>query len=227
PMLIGGERPARVIVRHACPFRFRDRAERTVHLARRKAAHLREDRRLVGVARDAETAGKADVRPVLAQDRKPERMEGVYGNLPCASRQELREPLAHLVCGAPREGNGKAVRGGYTALCNKVRDTVSEGARLARAGAGDDQERACGFRGLALGVVEQCKDTACILPLSHVPLEGGGRRRRRRVGVILRRRSFLWARLRFLPRHRRAEQHPARALRKLAVLEQMDLAVLA
>ena len=60
-----------------------------------------------------------------------------------------RQPFAHLLCGLDREGERKNGRWRLLPL-KKVTDAMDERARLARTGAGVDQQRSlipsCGFQ---------------------------------------------------------------------------------
>ena len=65
------------------------------------------------------------------------------------------EPLAHLAGGLVREGDREDLVRLHAAGVDQVRDAVGEHARLARAGAGDDEQRAFGREdGLPLGRVQ-------------------------------------------------------------------------
>ena len=66
-----------------------------------------------------------------------------------------RSARASISCAARRVKVSRRMRSGRTPRSSRMRDAVDEGARLARAGAGDDEERALAVRGGApLGVVQ-------------------------------------------------------------------------
>ena len=95
----------------------------------------------VGGFVDGERLRKADRLGVLAQDAREDRVEGSHADVAAAvSRHHLRDARAHLLGGLVGEGERQDVVGRH-ALLDHVGDARCEHARLARAGAGDDERR--------------------------------------------------------------------------------------
>ena len=109
----------------------------------------------LGFARDAKAAREPGGARMLAQDRKPERMEGVDRDLRRSRGSSGRQPLAHFRGGAAREGDGEAMLRRDAALGDEMGDAMGQRAGLAGAGTGDDQQRSVdGFRRRALVRIE-------------------------------------------------------------------------
>src|SRR6266851_10507340 len=66
-------------------------------------------------------------------------MEGAARNFAGALANELLDPLKHLLRRAPRKRE-KQYRAGRDTTLDKPRDAINQRARLARPGAGDDQQ---------------------------------------------------------------------------------------
>ena len=100
---------------------------------------------LVGLVVDREARRVAGAGGVAAQE-PPAR--GVERHHPHPGRgaaaDEPLDPLAHLACGAVREGDGQDLGRPRPLGGDQVGDAVGEDARLARAGARHHQERALG-----------------------------------------------------------------------------------
>ena len=77
-----------------------------------------------------------------AQDGQAQRVERADRRAGRPPGQQEAEPLAHLVGGPPGERDRQALLGEDTQLGAEVRDAVGEGAGLAGARAGDNQQRA-------------------------------------------------------------------------------------
>jgi hypothetical protein len=78
---------------------------------------------------------------VLAQDREPERVEGVDSDAARLRAEHRMQAFAHFRSGPAREGNGQALRAGDAAIGDEMRDAMDQGAGLARARPGNDQQR--------------------------------------------------------------------------------------
>ena len=71
--------------------------------------------------------------------------------------QQAGHPLLHLPGGLVGEGDGQSLVRPHLAALDEVGQTVGEHAGLARAGAGQDQQRTCRVEdGLVLALVEIC-----------------------------------------------------------------------
>ena len=74
-----------------------------------------------------------------------------------ARANQRLDTFTHLGCGLVGEGDGENLAGGRAVGCEQVGDAVGEHARLAGAGARDDEQGRAGVQyGLLLAVVEPC-----------------------------------------------------------------------
>ena len=104
----------------------------------------------VGLVVDGEVAVEVEAVGVLAQQAGAEAVEGADPD--AAAGHEGLDALAHLAGGLVGEGDGEDVAG-PDALLEQVGDAAGDDARLAAAGAGQDEQRPFDVRdGLALGV---------------------------------------------------------------------------
>ena len=117
-------------------------------LARAGHLELAQDqlhrRRLVVGVVDGEARIDADGRAVAAQHAGAERVEGAHGHVPAALADEGEDARAHLGGGLVGERHGQDVPRLDALHADQVRDAVGQHARLARAGAGQDQQRPVG-----------------------------------------------------------------------------------
>ena len=204
--------------------------QQALGLVRGHVEGLGEQRDPLRFARDPKAAMEAGGARMLAQDGEAEGMEGVKRDLSGAVGKQCRKALAHVGGGAAGKGDGEAALRGHVTLGNEVGDAMGQGAGLARAWTGDDQERPLdGGGGRALVVVELCKDAggriACRFPDQMQP-------RPRRLGGLAIVGCRLGRRLALLRslslRDRRFEQQCAGGQPlELALLEQADDAVFA
>ena len=132
-----------------------DRAGRDHLLGDALVGHrLAQERALVGLVVDRERPIDANDRPVVAEQPRAEAVERTDRQLPDPLPiQQAVEPLAHLTRSLVREGHREDRPRGHP-LADEVRDAVCEDAGLARAGAGEDQQRAfaVGDSGALLGI---------------------------------------------------------------------------
>ena len=97
-------------------------------------------------AADAEAGCETGGGGVLAQDREPERVEGVDSDAARVRAEHRMQAVAHFRRGPACEGNGQALRAGDAAIGDEMRDAMDQGAGLARARPGDDQQRTLDHR---------------------------------------------------------------------------------
>jgi hypothetical protein len=117
-----------------------------VHLLGDDAPH---ELHLVAGGVDGEVLGEADALAVLAEEARPQRVEGGEEDALGLAPHHLRHALAHLQRRLVGEGDGQdAAR--IDPLAEEVRDAEHQRARLPRAGAGQDQERPVHGQGGAL-----------------------------------------------------------------------------
>ena len=109
----------------------------------------------VVVVIDGEVVPEAEGLGVLAQDAHAHGVEGADPHAARAARQQRPQALAHLGRGLVGERDGEDAPGTHALVGDHVGDAVREHARLARAGAGQHEQRPVGALGcLALGGVE-------------------------------------------------------------------------
>ena len=131
---------------------------------------------------DDEAAGDADRLPVAAQDPGAEGVERARLDVPAGRLADERDdPLAQLAGGPVREGDGEDLPGRHAADADELGDPMGEHAGLARAGPGEDEERAVGRGDRArLLRVEVGRDPRRERLRGRDLLGRGGRRRPRR-----------------------------------------------
>ena len=127
--------------------------------ALRVALELLEDRLrepdLVGLVVDREVRAVAEPRRLAAEDAAAGGVEGQDPDRARDAAEHVLEPLAHLARRLVREGDREDLLRLDPVRVDQVRDPVREDARLAGAGAGDDEERPLGREdGLPLGGVQ-------------------------------------------------------------------------
>ena len=156
-----------------------ERVRLAFEMARRRLCALRSLTASVSRQhRDALQLARHAKVPLFAQHRQAERVEGVDRRL-VGTRQQAREPLAHLGGGAAREGDGETGGGRDAVRGDEMGDPMRQRAGLARARTGDDQQRSGRHRGGAALVVVEVGEDVCSIP----PLKGEGGRRSRPGGV--------------------------------------------
>ena len=112
-------------------------------------------RHLVGVVIDYEIAVEADMLTLAPQHVRAECVEGGCGELIRRLPEQGDEALSHLSGSLVGEGDGGDAVGGDADDAHEVRDAVRDDARLAAAGARDDEQRAVDRGdGVALVVVQ-------------------------------------------------------------------------
>ena len=117
-------------------------------------AGLHQPQRVLLVV-DREAAGVAQALGVGAQHPGAGRVEGHHPHRPGPAAHQGLHPLAHLAGGLVCEGDGQDLARPRGPAAHQVRDAVREHAGLARAGAGEDQQRPLAMQhGLALGLVQ-------------------------------------------------------------------------
>ena len=123
-------------------------ADQPVHAARREAlgveVQVADDvagqPHRIGLVVDGELAGVAEAVGVGPQDAHARRVERAHPHRPGHRPDERGDAVAHLVGGLVGERDGEDLRRGH-ALVDQVGDAVGEHPRLARTGAGDDEQR--------------------------------------------------------------------------------------
>ena len=145
--VLGEERRVEHLVLRAA-----DRAEhgRRPELAGQRHVLLAEDRLherllVVGVV-DDEAAADPDRLAVAPEDPGAERVERARLDVAARLADERDDPLAQLAGGPVRERHREDLPRPDALDADEVRDAVGEDARLAAAGAGEDEERAIGRR---------------------------------------------------------------------------------
>ena len=125
--------------------------------------------------------------PSARSTRAAERVERAGHDVPAALADEADDPLAQLGGGPVGEGDREDPPRGDVLDADQVGDPVGQDAGLARAGAGEDQQRALGRRdGARLLGVERPDDLrrrACLSAAARAAGSGGGTGRRRILGV--------------------------------------------
>src|SRR5207248_30862 len=116
---------------------------------------LLDEADLVGLVVDREVRAVAEPLRLAAQDASAGGVEGEDPEASAALAEEPLQPLLHLPRRLVREGDGEDLVRLRADRVDQVGDPVGEDARLAGAGAGDDEERPFrGEDGLALRGVE-------------------------------------------------------------------------
>ena len=139
---IGGPRRRDFPVRlRLAALRLGDGADEIFRARARQAERRSERGRALRLAGDAEAGCETGGGGVLAQDREPERVEGVDSDAARVRAEHRMQAVAHFRRGPACEGNGQALRAGDAAIGDEMRDAMDQGAGLARARPGDDQQR--------------------------------------------------------------------------------------
>ena len=145
-------------------------AERPEAPQRQREQTLAQEDDLLRLREHAELRVEAGLERGLAQHAIAEGVEGQDRRLRVAVGDELIHPLGHLGRGLLGEGEGEDLLGADDLGRDQVRDAAREDGGLARAGAGDDEQRPFAVAdGLALRLVQPLED----------PLFGGSTRRLR------------------------------------------------
>ena len=110
---------------------------------------------------DREPRVDADGRAVAPQHPGAQRVEGAHGHVAAWLADEAQDPLAHLGRGLVGERHGEDLPRPHALDADQVRDAVREHARLARAGAGEDEQRPLGRRDGARLLGVEAADDAC------------------------------------------------------------------
>jgi hypothetical protein len=107
------------------------------------AQRLADDAELIGGVVDREAAVVAERAALAAQDVEAQGVEGAHGQLGGgrAIAEQVADALAHLLGGLVGEGQGGDGLGADAEI-EEVSDAIGDDAGLARASAGQDQERA-------------------------------------------------------------------------------------
>ncbi len=138
----------------------------------------------VGLVVDREGRLHPEVAGLAAQDAHAGGVEGAHPHRLGPAADQSGDPLLHLAGGLVGEGDGEHRAGMHLALGQQVGDPGGQDPGLARAGAGDDEQRAAlvDHRGALLGVesLEQGRGVGSSRPVGR----GRSRARRERVGVV-------------------------------------------
>ena len=138
----------------------------------------------LGVVGVVDREGRLVAQPLglAAQDAGAHRVEGRDPHDARHRADEGADAAAHLAGGLVGEGDGEDLVGAHAAHADEVGDAVGEHARLARAGAGQDEQRALEVgHGLALRLVQAARSSSAAAerrPRARV-------RRRRRVARLV------------------------------------------
>jgi len=108
---------------------------------------LADQRALVRLVVDRERPVDADERPLPPQQASTEAVERADGEIPQRGlAEQAAQPLAHLASRLVGKGDGQDGARGNAEVPDQVRDAVRQHARLARSGAGQDQQRPVAMR---------------------------------------------------------------------------------
>ena len=117
---------------------------------------------------DREAARVAEPLRVGAEHARAGGVEGHHPHRPRAVAHQHLHPLAHLLRGLVGEGDRQDLARPRAPAVDEVRDPVRQHAGLARAGAGEDQQRTLAVQdGLALGLVEPLQKVVCVRSRRH------------------------------------------------------------
>jgi len=105
-----------------------------------RAHHLLDGRDLVGRVVDHEVAREADVRRLAAKQAGAHRVEGHHPRALARVAEQRGDAPPHLLGGLVGEGKRDHLVGAGVAAADEVRDAVRDDARLARPGAGQDEQ---------------------------------------------------------------------------------------
>ena len=103
---------------------------------------LLDDRLLVARVVDREAAREAEVVRLAAQQPGAQGVEGRDPHAPAVAVEQGADAVAHLLGGLVGEGHGEHLVERRVPLLDEVGDAMRDDARLARAGAGENQQRA-------------------------------------------------------------------------------------
>ena len=95
----------------------------------------------IGPVHDSERRRQTDMAAGHAQDQIGERMKGAAGNLATAAIDQKTGAPKHFLGGTAREGQQQN-RARIDALIDQMGDAINQSAGLARARAGDNEQRA-------------------------------------------------------------------------------------
>ena len=109
------------------------------------AQRLLHHRELIGRVVDDEVARQADVRRLAPQQPRAQRVERRDPHLPAVDAEQRLDARPHLLGGLVGEGDGEDAVGLGEPLADEVGDAMRDDARLARARAGEDQQRTFGL----------------------------------------------------------------------------------
>jgi hypothetical protein len=120
---------------------------------------LLDERDLIGGVVDDEVARQPDFRRLPPEQPRAERMKGRQPHAFRVSADQRLDALAHLPGGLVGEGDREHVVRLGVAIADEVGDAIRNDARLPRAGAGEDEQRAAqvqdGFALLRVQFVEE------------------------------------------------------------------------
>ena len=113
----------------------------------------------VGRVVDRVLAGVAQARRLGAQQPRARRVEGHDPHAAGGVPEQQLDALAHLLRGLVGEGDGQQLARARAPGLHEPRDPVGEHPRLARAGTGQDEQRAVAVgHGVALGCIEALQE---------------------------------------------------------------------
>ena len=123
------------------------------------AHHLLHRRHLVGRVVDDEVARQVDGGRLAPEQARAHRVERRHPRARRRVAEQRRHALLHLLGRLVREGDRDHLAGVRVAGADEVGDAVGDDARLARPGAGEDEQRAVDLQhGLALFGVQFVKE---------------------------------------------------------------------
>ena len=158
-------------------FRLADAAERRPGLDHlvvdiQRLQRLLDDRQLIGRIVDDEIAGQADRRRLAPQQPRAQRVKGREPDLPAVLAQGLLDALPHLFRGLVGERDREHFIRPGDAAADQMRDARGDHARLAGAGAGQDQQGPIGMlRGPALFRIQRVEEIhgSLVRPQAQAP----------------------------------------------------------
>ena len=103
---------------------------------------LLDRRQLVGRVVDDEVAGQADRRRFAAEQPRAQRMKRRDPHLAAIGADEQLDPRPHFLRRLIGEGDGEYFLRLGVAVADQIRGAAGDDARLARSGAGEDEQRA-------------------------------------------------------------------------------------
>ena len=99
-----------------------------------------DERHLIGGVVDDEVTRQPDLRRLAPEESRTEGVKGREPHPPGVFADQRLDPLAHLPCRLVGEGHRKDVVRLGVPVANEIGDPIGDDARLAGAGAGEDQE---------------------------------------------------------------------------------------